>query len=69
VDASAFPRAQMVALFTPQRLTEMSWSKKVDFEELLRQFLDLKRSHEELTQRVYRLEDEVVLLGDDAGVL
>ena len=38
------------------------WQPKVDFEEVLRQLLDLKRNQEELTRRVQWLEDEFVAL-------
>jgi len=34
----------------------------MDLQELLRQFLDLKRNQEELTRRVQWLEDEVLSL-------
>lgn len=34
----------------------------MDLEELLRQFLDLKRNQEELLRRVQWLEDEIVTL-------
>ena len=38
----------------------------LDIQELIDQFLDVKRNQEELKQRVERLEDEVVLLADQA---
>lgn len=38
------------------------WQPNIDVEELLRQFLDLKRNQEDLIRRVKALEDEVLYL-------
>lgn len=43
----------------------MAWSPAtIDLDELIRQFLDVKRNQEELQRRVERLEDEVICLAD-----
>ena len=43
----------------------MAWSKSlVDLDELIRQLLDLKRTTDDLRERVKRLEDEVIYLAD-----
>ena len=42
----------------------VSWQPQMDMEELVRQFLDLKRNCEDLTRRVEWLENEVLILSD-----
>lgn len=43
----------------------MAWTPTtIDVDELIRQFLDVKRATDDLRERVKRLEDEVIYLAD-----